>query len=107
MFTAAQLAYHLSLAEFQLFSIVPKREYLHTAWSQADQQSEGKRFLLSECCVSLQNKTNQLTGKKLVKLIGRFNAVSFWVATSILTCGHTTKKRLVLQLHDDNGISHQ
>ena len=34
MFAPAQIAFHLTQIEFQMFSEIPQREYLHNAWSK-------------------------------------------------------------------------
>jgi hypothetical protein len=68
----AVIAHHMCLLEERLIKEISLREFLHLAWSKESAQHRAR---------------------KLTQIIKRFNAVSFWVATAILTCSHSSKKR--------------
>ncbi len=84
---------------FQQYREISLREFLQLAWSKKDGKQKG--LFISSSALLLPNQiltsvlltTVGTTAKKLTRLIDRFNAVSFWCATSILTRDHGSKKR--------------
>lgn len=68
----ADIARQMTLIEERLYKEISLREFLQLAWSKKDGKEKAK---------------------KLTRLINRFNAVSFWAASAILTCDHSSKKR--------------
>jgi len=68
------MARELTMQEWEIFKSIEAREFLSQSW---------------------QKENKQLTAPNIVRMIDRFNRISFWVATEILTKDRKTQVRTI------------
>jgi len=73
-FSSTSMARELTMQEWEIFKSIEAREFLSQSW---------------------QKENKQLTAPNIVRMIDRFNRISFWVATEILTKDRKTQVRTI------------
>ncbi len=63
-FSTASLARELTMQEWEIFKRIAPREFLNQAW---------------------QRENKAIIAPNIIRMIGRFNQISYWVATEVLT----------------------
>ncbi len=73
-FSSNSIAKELTMIEWEIFKEIAPREFLNKAW---------------------QRENNKLIAPNIIKMINRFNEVSYWVATEILTKNKKTQVKVI------------